>query len=436
MDGATAAAVRYCFGQRPVRFDMKSSLAILFVLLGCFCGSALAQRVEFRDDHTILTDGKPFFPIGLYYCYEEFEDESGKLLAELRDYGFNTAGYYRWGQPTWRKELERADKLGLKVWIRGINGLAVDSPATEAAIKEQLTQTKDSGALLFWEFQDEPLLNKVSVDQAAKGQELVRAVDPDHPLLTVEWPGSVERFDQWRGLGDIYATDLYPIPRDRGYGRHPNHDITQMRDYIAAINKARGDRPVALVLQAWNWEPLNYGKRGYPTPEESRCMAYQSVIHGAKALLYYGQLHCTRPNSASALWSEATDPAVREREFKQCQELNAWFWEKHRAFFQELKQAQKIFVLRNQKEKAIRLNSATPAIEMLVKQAGEEQYVLAVNASDQEVDVEFALPENKKLEKLHVHFENRTVPTDAGKFKDRFAAYDVHVYGTSAKLPE
>lgn len=415
---------------------MKNGLIIVFVLFGCLPGQVLGQRVGFRDDHTVLINDKPFFPIGLYYCYEEFEDESGKLLAQLSDYGFNTAGYYRWGQPTWRKELERTEKLGLKVWIRGINGLAVDSPATEAAIKEQLAQTKDSKALLFWEFQDEPLLNKVPVDQAAKGQDLVKALDPNHPLLTVEWPGSVERFDQWRGLGDIYATDLYPIPRDRGYGRHPNHDITQMRDYIAAINKARGNRPVALVLQAWNWEPLNYGKRGYPTPAESRFMAYQSVIHGAKALLYYGQLHCTRPNSASALWSEATDPAVRQREFKQCQELNAWFWEQHRAFFQELKSAQRIFLLRDQKENAIRLTSATPSVEMLVKQSGEQQYVLAVNASDQEVEAEFALPAGMKLEKFNVLFESRTLSVDAGKFKDRFAKYGVHVYATSPELPK
>lgn len=413
---------------------MKTTLAIL-LLAGLCCPHALAQKVGFRDDHTLLADGKPFFPIGLYYCYEEFEDPSGKLLTELRDYGFNAAGFYRWGKPTWRKELDLADKLGLKVWIRGINGLAVDSPATEAAIKQQINQTKDLRSLLFWEFQDEPLLNKVPIEQAAKGQELVKSLDPNHPLLTVEWPGAVNRFEHWKGLGDIYATDLYPIPRDRGYGRHDNHDITQMRDYIAAINKARGNRPVALVLQAWNWEPLNYGKRGYPTPEESRFMAYQSVIHGAKALLYYGQLHCTRPNSASSLWSEATDPAVRDREFKQCQELNAWFWEQQRGFFQELKQARGIFVLRDQKENAIKLSSATPAIEMLVKQRDNQQYVLAANASDQAVDAEFALPPGLKLEKLHVQFEGRTVPVGENKFKDRFPAYGVHVYSTTAELP-
>src|SRR5438132_1005745 len=119
----------------------RLSLCITLLLFGS--ATAMGQTVKFRDDHTILADGEPFFPIGLYYCYEEFEDASGKLLAELRDYGFNTAGYYRWGQPTWQKELALADKLGVKVWIRGINGLAIDSDKTQQDLKDQIIQTKD-----------------------------------------------------------------------------------------------------------------------------------------------------------------------------------------------------------------------------------------------------------------------------------------------------
>src|SRR5439155_10713352 len=132
----------------------------------------------------------------------------------------------------------------------------------------------------------------------------------------VEWPGAVERMHLWKGIGDIFATDLYPIPRTRKYGPLPNHDITQMRDYIAAIRKAHRDRPVLLVLQAWAWDPLADGEKGYPTPQESRFMAYQAAIHGVVGIHYYGQFHCTRPNSASALDGKATDPKTRREEFE------------------------------------------------------------------------------------------------------------------------
>src|SRR5581483_3484785 len=59
--------------------------------------TVFAGKVTFRDDHTVLVDGKPFFPIGLYYTSEEFEDPTGQKLKALKDLGFNTLGYYREG---------------------------------------------------------------------------------------------------------------------------------------------------------------------------------------------------------------------------------------------------------------------------------------------------------------------------------------------------
>src|SRR5947207_671919 len=143
---------------------MRWLLTLLAVLALSPLVLAQGSKVAFRDDHVVLVDGKPFFPIGLYYCYEEFEDASGKLLRQLKDYGFNTLGYYRWGTPSWRKELERTHQAGLKVWIRGQDGFALDTPAAEKAALDQVRQTRDFPALLFWEFQDEPILNKVSVE--------------------------------------------------------------------------------------------------------------------------------------------------------------------------------------------------------------------------------------------------------------------------------
>src|SRR5437899_431871 len=83
----------------------------------------------------------------------------------------------------------------------------------------------------------EPIYNKVSIDGSRKGYRLVKREDPHHPMLVVEWPGAADRFGLWKGIGDIFATDLYPIPREKRYGLLPNHDITQMRDYIAALKK-------------------------------------------------------------------------------------------------------------------------------------------------------------------------------------------------------
>jgi hypothetical protein len=418
---------------------MRTLLAALLL-----AAPALADgsKVAFRDDHVVLVDSKPFFPIGLYYCYEEFEDPTGKLLAELKDYGFNTLGFYRWGTKDWRAEMDRAHAAGHKVWIRGHNGFAIDNAEIERAAHEQVRQTKDHPALLFWEFQDEPILNKVSVEGSRKGYELVKREDPDHPMLVVEWPGAANRFELWKGIGDVFATDLYPIPRERGYGRLGNHDITQMRDYIAALKKAHGDKPVMLVLQAWNWEPLNYGEKGYPTVRESRFMAYQAVIHGAVGLNYYGQVHCTKPNSASGLCSEAKDPATNKAEFEKCVALNTKFWAAHKPFFQELARASSIFTLRDAKREGQVMvvkqdpEATSTGIELRTKLADKDPYLLAVNASPKVRTATFRLPAGSKATELHVLFENRTVPVKGGEFADKFEPYDTHVYATTAAAPK
>jgi hypothetical protein len=337
--------------------------------------------------------------------------------------------------------MDRAHAAGHKVWIRGHNGFAIDNPTVEKAAREQVRQTKDHPALLFWEFQDEPILNEVSIEGSKKGYELVRKEDPDHPMLVVEWPGAVKRFGLWKGIGDVFATDLYPIPRVRGYGRLNNHDITQMRDYLAALKKAHGDKPVMLVLQAWNWEPLNYGEKGYPTVRESRFMAYQAVIHGAVGLHYYGQVHCTKPNSASGLWSEATDPAKNKAEFEKCVALNTRFWTAHKPFFQELAKASPIFTLRDARIAAqVTLVKEDPeptngGVEFRTKESGKDLYVLAVNANPRARRVTFRLPPGNTTAEVSVLFENRKVPVKDGTFTDAFEPYDTHVYGTTAGPP-
>ena len=257
---------------------------LLLVAAGVDESPSPVKTVTFRDDHTILVRGKPFFPIGLYYCQEELDDPTGKLMQELREVGINTIGYYRWNSPNWKRELDNAHANDLMIWYRGVDGFAVADEAGAARVVEQLQTYRDHPSLLMWEFQDEPILNKVPLDQSKRGQELVRREDPNHPIMVCHWPGDVDRFAEWKEMGDIVATDLYPIPREKGYGRLPNKDITQMRDYLEHLKKTHGDKPRMLVLQAWSWDPLKFGRKGYPTPAESRFMAYQAVVHGAKGL--------------------------------------------------------------------------------------------------------------------------------------------------------
>src|SRR5204862_2521382 len=125
---------------------------------------------------------------------------------------------------------------------------------------------------------------------------------------------------------------------------------------------------------------------------ESRFMAYQSVIHGATGLFYYGQFHCTKPNSASGIFSAAKDEKTQKEEFEKCQALNRRFWDQHRGFFHELNQASRIFVLPAAKPTERITASEAMAIESATrKSAAGDLYVLAVNADKKPRQTPFRL---------------------------------------------
>jgi hypothetical protein len=164
-------------------------------------------------------------------------------------------------------------------------------------------------------------------------------------------------------------------------------------------------------------------------------MAYQAVIHGAVGLNYYGQVHCTKPNSASGLYSEAKDPAKNKAEFDKCVALNQKFWAAHKPFFQELAKASPIFTLRDAKPEQRVTVVKQDGIELRTKQADKDLFVLAVNASPKARAATFRLPPGSKATELHVLFEARKVPVKDGEFTDQFEPYDTHVYATTAAVP-
>jgi hypothetical protein len=166
------------------------------------------------------------------------------------------------------------------------------------------------------------------------------------------------------------------------------------------------------------------------------------VIHGAKGLHYYGQVHCTRPNSASSLWSQAKDPKVNRQEFEKCVQLNQRFWDQHKSFFQELAKASTIFVLREAEPK-MRIVGVKQApktrvgIEYQTKQDGKSIYLLSVNADSKPRTATFRLPTSaQRITEVHVLFENRKIPVKDRTFSDHFKGYDTHVYGTTSALPQ
>src|SRR4051794_14799349 len=99
---------------RHVSFHVSLIVRCAFgIFIAANSSNALGNKVTTRPpDQTLLIDGKPFFPVGLYYAEEEIADESGQLLKELRDIGFNTVFFHAGDGKNVKAKLDRIAAAG------------------------------------------------------------------------------------------------------------------------------------------------------------------------------------------------------------------------------------------------------------------------------------------------------------------------------------
>jgi hypothetical protein len=240
--------------------------------LGCsmlFAGNTLPSiQSTASDEHGRITvNGKPFFPI---LMYDVPTDPAS--LKMFREHAFNTL----LGKP------EVSDKLLANGFYTAVHvgkdpvrnlagvlvGVGMDSPA------------------LFWK---QDLLEKAKADLLR-----MRALVPNRTIMNAigYWEDeptgvysnkvpSKERYEELVKVLDVSAPYLYPVPYQ---------PVRSIGEALERANTATGGKkPLLPILQLFTWQ----AKDRYPTPAELRCMAYLSLIHGAKGIGYYSYSNVT-----------------------------------------------------------------------------------------------------------------------------------------------
>lgn len=217
------------------------------------------------DTGTILVDGEPFFPIGLYHV-------SASHYPMLADAGFNCV------QGVGPQDLEQ---FGATLDACAENGLMMDVPLyangqVAANLEDSLAGIeayRDHPAVMCWKIIDEPDIRPEITDEVPDVYIALKQADPDHPIeLTLCQPPG---FDYWADFCDIMQVDPYPIPRQ---------PLTMVSDWLdTAMAGLEPWQNLTAVLQSgWIPNPMNQ-----PTPEQARSMVYLSLIHGAKGIFWY-----------------------------------------------------------------------------------------------------------------------------------------------------
>lgn len=286
-------------------------LAMLLMLnLTTYCDTG---NVTFRQDGIMLIDGKPFFPIG---AYRNFSSSNGALLKEA---GFNMTHEYFFEYTNAktaqiiekaRKFLKDANDNDLKVFM-GLSRRAIKNGDVKE-IEDYVAGLKDMPALTMWYLYDEPITRKISTDALDKAANIIRKVDPYHPISMVF--NHIRRGVKAKPYTDIVDcvwVDPYPI------GSLSKDPISAVGENIAiARNIVEDKKPVWSVIQCFQWEyfrgEMTLQKDGaptIPTKRQLRYMNYLALASNAKGLIYYwaqeSKYHII--NDAPEVWANICD---------------------------------------------------------------------------------------------------------------------------------
>ena len=150
---------------------------------------------------------------------------------------------------------------------------------------------------------DAPARVRMSGKGITAGIQAVRELDARHVIWMNHAPrNSLDDLRCYNRAADMVGCDIYPAPANLTVGHSDLVDmsLTSVGAYTRRMQQAAPGKACAMVLQGFGWRDLKekpkenetavgIGRR--PTLAESRFMAYDAIIHGANAILYWGTAH-------------------------------------------------------------------------------------------------------------------------------------------------
>ena len=312
-----------------------------------------SRRVVFDAKGRTLVDGKPFFPLGMYWSvakkYHGFTLPSidSTSIKTFSDSPFNCTMPY---SGLSKEQMDVCLRHGIKVIYPLISDFADKDwdPTGKGTYPRDayrhITNYKDHPALLAWYLNDERSVREI-VNLRGR-QRVVQELDPDHPTWACLY--QYDQISDYMGSFDCVGTDPYPV----------GHPIRQAYDWANATRRGTlGIRPMWQVPQAFDWATFHQQPGPtdrMPTRDEMKSMTWQAIVGGANGLIYY---------SYTYLMASPTTPFEKA-------------WADVKAAAQEVKDCFDILLGDGNPPKAVSTNHEIPIRTWM---NGERRYILAVN---------------------------------------------------------
>jgi len=289
------------------------SLALVFGLFA----TAGAVEVAIAPDRMLVVDGERTFILGIYE-----NPDNDALLDEVAGAGYNLVRCSANAEA-----LDRLEARGLYAWVNagGRIDLGADGADDPTGLEELVQDVGGHPALLVWEVPDEALwycwvpaydvakpipecvrdFRKRAADKCAglvAGYQKMKQLDPGRPVWMNHAPcNSLKDLADFNRAADIVGCDIYPL------FPYPTRLFDVSRRILGFVGiqtdrmqRAAPEKPVWMVLQGFSWADVDVlfrhrdapGQR--PTFAESRFMAYDAIVRGARGILYWGTHHADK----------------------------------------------------------------------------------------------------------------------------------------------
>jgi len=395
--------------------------------------------VTLRDDGLLLTDGKPFFPLGA--CYVKPLPENGNSLdnafAQLGKAGFNliTAEPLRKGGGNLRDYRAYLDKVagsGLRVILApGVSANTQDIDAILRTVAEYYRHP----ALLAWYIGDDTALHNTP-EQMERKYEAIRSVDPYHPtcqadavhphhppvFTPVAAADDLSRYRPVVNFSEIFRAELYPV-RDHSE-KNARECVPSLIAGMKIIRRDIRDRATApksiwgivQYFEGWSATVEKSTWKRYPTWQELRAMTWAAVIHGAKGLNWYSYHYYTKTFAHGFMYREET----RRNMLRMVGEI--------------VPLVDVLTARDNLPVPAVALLSGpakdalgNDSVSVMARKHEGHLYLFALNSASRPVRARIALPGDAAGGTV-LYEENRAISARAGSLTDDFQPGEVHIY--------
>lgn len=414
--------------RRPIGPWAAAAAGALVLLCSRASGLAPAAKVTIDANRVIRLNGTPVFPIGITGPPPvDGHTPSGRsAYAELQTNGFVFQRYgpqpRKWG-PEAEADLDRAldaaaaAGMYVAITLPDLQAIGPDDSVKERELRRVVEKYRQHPALAFWKAEDEPAWGKVPVDKVQRYYDIVHALDPDHPVWLTQAPrGTVDELRAYNPAYDIGAIDIYPISYPPGtHSLLPNKNISMVGDYARELQEITGNRkPFWMVLQiCWSGVARPDKTLRFPTFPEERYMTYQSIIDGARGLVYFG-------GNVPACLNDRDRPL-------------GWNWTFYervlKPVLDEINPGSPVYPALVAPDSTLRLSLDGPSdVEYRVRETADSVYVLAAKREGATVQVKFSGLPAGVSSGVVLYEAPRKVSVSGGSFTDWFGPNEVHVY--------